>query len=130
MADHRTRKEIEREYGRFIRHENGILYFYMRDNLTIDATEAQQMVSDALALDGSGQIRLLIVFGANSDLTFNAQRYYATLTDFTHIALITQTRLQAEVGQFLVTLLRALRSSYEFRIFYEITLAEAWLLQP
>jgi len=124
-----TRKEIETEYGRFLRRENGILYLYLNDDLTIDITVAQQMVSAARSLDDSGQIRLLIVYGTNSDLTFAAQRYFATVTGFTHLAFVTHSRLQVEVGQFLTTLLRVLKSSYEFRVFYDVAAAEAWLQQ-
>lgn len=125
----RPRKEIETEYGRFMRHENGILYLHMYDDLTVDVPAAQQMVSAARVLDDSGQIRLIIVYGKNSDLTFNAQRYFSTVTGFSHLAFVTRSRLQVEVGQFLTTLLRVLKSAYEFRVFYDIASAEAWLLQ-
>ncbi len=128
MLNPGTHKEIETEYGRFVRHENSILYFYMHNDLLIDVAEAQKMVSDACRLDDSGQARLIVVYGRNSDLTFGAQRYFATVTGFTHLAFVTSSRLQVEVGQFLTTLLRVLKSSYEFRVFYDVATAQAWLL--
>lgn len=120
---------IETPYGRIFLHENGIVYFTMQDNLSIDMADAQQMVADVRSLDGFGQIRLIVDYGVNSDLTFKAQRYFASVTGFTHLAFITHTRVQTEIGQFLSTMLRFLKSSYEFRVFSDLAQAEAWLLQ-
>lgn len=124
-----THQEIQTENGRFIRHQNGLLYFYMHDNLPIDIAVARQMVSDARSLDDSGKARLMVIYGTNSDLTFGAQRYFATVTGFTHLAFVTRSRIQVEVGQLLSTVLQVLKSSYEFRVFHDVALAETWLLQ-
>lgn len=43
---------------------------------------------------------------------------------------MTRNQLQAQVGQFLVTMMRTLKSNYEFKLFYDIKQAEAWLLRP
>lgn len=119
----------ESRYGRIIQHENGIVYFYMNDGLLIDVADAKQMVADTRAIANPGPIRLLFVYGKNGDLTFKAQRYFASVTGFSRLAFIVHTRLQAEVGQFLVILMRTLKSSYEFRMFYDESQAEAWLQQ-
>lgn len=122
--------EIETQNGRFMLHENGIIYFYIHDNLSIDEFIAQQMVQDARAIDLSGQIRLIIINGSNNDISFAAQRVFASATGFKRIVFMTRNRLQAEVGQFLVTMMRALKSDYEFKLFHDIGQAEAWLLRP
>lgn len=124
------RTVVETQTSRFIWHENGILYLYIHDNLSIDELVAQQMVQGALAIDASGQIRLLIVNGSNNDISFDAQRIFASATGFKRIVFMTRNRLQAEVGQFLVTMMRALKSDYEFKLFHDIAQAEAWLLRP
>lgn len=125
-----NRTVVDTPICRFILHENGILYIYIHDNLSIDDSEARQMVRDALVIDPSGQIRLLISIGENNDLSFAAQRTFASAAGFTRIAFITRNRLQAEVGQFLVTMMRTLKSNYEFKLFYDLSKAEAWLLRP
>lgn len=123
-------RAIETVTSRFIFHENGILYLYIHDDLSIDEPQARQMVETAQSIDPSGQIRLLIVMGVNNDLTFGAQRLFASATGFTRVAFLTQNRLQAEVGQFLVIMLRTLKISYEFKLFYDLKQAETWLLRP
>lgn len=125
-----NRTVMETSTCRFILHENGILYLYIHDDLSIDGSEAQQMVHDALSIEHSGQTRLLISIGANDELSFAAQRVFASAKGFTRVAFMTRNRLQAEVGQFLVTMMRALKSSYEFKLFYGMSDAEAWLLRP
>ncbi len=132
MVSQETKKneEIETQNGRFILHENGIIYFYIQDNLSIDEFIAQQMVQDARTIAPSGQIRLIIINGSNNDISFAAQRAFASATGFKRIVFMTRNRLQAEVGQFLVTMMRALKSDYEFKLFYDIAQAEAWLLRP
>ncbi len=121
---------VETANSRFVFHENGILYLYVHDNLSIDASTAQEMVQNAQQIDPSGTIRLLIVCGMNNDISFGAQRVFASAAGFSRVVFMTRNRLQAEVGQFLVTMMRTLKSNYEFKLFYEIEQAEAWLLRP
>lgn len=130
MTNQSIEKELKTEYGRLVLHQNGIVYFHMHDNLSIDVEDARQMVESVRSLDSSGQARLLFIYGNNSDLSFAAQRYFATTKDLvSRMAFVVQNRLQAEMAQFLVTFLRALRSTYEFRIFHEVNSAQAWLLK-
>lgn len=122
----------ETPYGRIEMLPNGIICLQVQDNLHIDLDMARQMVSDVKAIqpDQTGQIRLLLIYSQNSDLTFQAQRYFASVTGFTHVAFVVSSRLQAEVGQFLIKLLQTLRSTYEFRLFYDVDTAMLWLQNP
>ena len=70
---------IEAGYGRMTRRENGIIYFYMKDDLSVDLPVAQQAVADVCTLDDSGQARLLIVLSHNNDIQFEAQRFLVRL---------------------------------------------------
>ncbi|MFZ1401220.1 MAG: hypothetical protein WAS33_30230 [Candidatus Promineifilaceae bacterium] len=115
-------------YGRIFRHENSIVYIYMRDNISLTIQEAQTLVEDVRALDNSGQVLLLIVQGINNDLSFEAQRFLGTTNGVIRLALVVHTRLQAEVGQFFVRFLGLLKSPYEMHIFSREEVAEAWLL--
>jgi hypothetical protein len=121
---------VETANSRFVFHENGILYLYVRDDLSIDVPVAQEMVQNAQKIDPSGHTRLLIVCGLNNDISFGAQRIFASATGFSRVVFMTRNRLQTEVGQFLVTMMRTLKSNYEFKLFYEIKQAETWLLRP
>ena len=128
MVSQLTSQMINSKYGRLIQHENGIIYFFIHADLSITATVAQEMVTTVQALDNSGQIRLLIAPGTNVELTFEAQRYFGSATGFSHLALVLENRLQAEVGQFLIAMMRALRSSYEIRLFHPLSPSSCFLL--
>ena len=119
----------EMAYGRIEKQPDGLIHLYLHDNLNINLALAQQMVADVRAIAQSEQIRLLLVYGKNSDISFRAQRYFATVTGFTHLAFVVSNRVQAEIGQFLVSLLQTLRSTYEFKLFYEVETALIWLRQ-
>lgn len=115
-------------YGRILRHENGIVYIYVADNMSIDLPQATQIVNDIVAFDDSGKVRLLIKQGTNNDLSFAAQKYLGTANIAAYVALVVQSRLQAEVAQFFVSLLSLLKASYTMKIFSQLTVAEKWLL--
>ena len=110
--------------------ENGILCLTIHDNLSIDESQARHMVQSAKLMDPSGQIRLLIINGENNDLSFGAQRLFASANGFSRVAFLTQSRLQAEVGRVLATMMQALKCPFEFKLFYDRKQAEAWLLRP
>ena len=118
---------VEMSYGRITKQADNLLYLFLHDQLSIDVAEAQAMVTDVRDLAQSDQIRLLVSYGVNSDLTFGAQRYFANVTGFTHVAFVVHNRMQAEVGQFLVSMLRVFKSNYEFKLFYDVEAAENWL---
>ena len=96
MSQLSTHIAINAAYGRMFRHENGIIYLYVDNELSIDIPEAQQLVQDVQSLDNSGKARFLIVQGSNNDMTFSAQKYLGTVKGVTHLALVVQSRLQAE----------------------------------
>ena len=53
----------ETSYGRIYRPENGIIYLYLKDDVSFDIEDAKQLVRDVQSLDDSGQARLLLVQG-------------------------------------------------------------------
>lgn len=65
----------EAQYGRVFRHENGLIFIYLKDDTSINLQQAQKLVEDVRTLDDSGQARLLVVQGNNNDLSFEAQRF-------------------------------------------------------
>lgn len=127
MSQPSTHNVINAVYGRMFRHENGIIYLYMDNGVSVDIPEAQQLVQDVQSLDNSGKARLLIVHASNNDMSFSAQKYLGTVNGVTHLALVVHSRLQAEVAQFFISLMHLLRSPYEMRIFYQLADAELWL---
>lgn len=124
---HKNGKETS--YGRVFRHENGIVYIYVDNNASINLPEAVQIIEDICAFDDSGQARLLVVQGSNNDMSFAAQSYLGKANAVGFFALVVQSRLQAEVAQFFINLIQIFRATYEMRIFYQLSQAEAWLTQ-
>ena len=96
MSQLSTHIAINAAYGRMFRHENKIIYLYVDNGLSIEMPEAQQLVQDVQSLDNSSKARLLIVQGNNNNMTFSAQKYLGTVKGMTHLALVVQSRLQAE----------------------------------
>lgn len=115
-------------YGRIFRHPNGIVYVYMDDDVSVGIDDAKQLVIDVRALDNSGKARLLIVEGARNDMSFEAQYFLGTVRGVTHLALVVHSKLQAEVGQFFLSMLQVFHSPYEMRVFHLLQQGEAWLL--
>lgn len=115
-------------YGRILRRENGIVYIYVDDDVSIDMPEAIQILEDIRALDSSGMAQLLIVQGSNNDMSFAAQKHLGKANVVNYLALVVQSRLQAEVAQFFIKLLKSFRSTYELRVFHLLSDAELWLL--
>ncbi|MCA9917851.1 MAG: hypothetical protein KC445_07870 [Anaerolineales bacterium] len=119
----------ETSYGRIYQHDNGIIYIHVNDNVSLDLPDAIQIVADIRAFDSSGKARLLVVQGANNDMSFAAQTHLSKAKVLECFALVVQSRLQAEVAQFFVNLMKMFRSSFEMRIFYQLIPAETWLTQ-
>lgn len=128
MSQHPHTDDQKADYGRVFRHDNGIVYIYLIDDISIDLQKAQALVAEVRALDSSGQARLLVRQGNNNDLSFEAQRFLGTVKGLTHLALVVHSRLQADVAQIFVNLLNLLNSSYRMQVFHSVTAAEAWLL--
>lgn len=128
MSQHPAPDMMHTGYGRIFRHPNNIIYIYMADDISLSIEDARQLVLDARKLDNSGQARLLIVEGARDDLNFEAQRYLATVRSVTFLALVVGSKVQADVAQFFLSMLRVFRSPYEMRVFHLLHQAEAWLL--
>lgn len=117
----------EAQYGRVFRHENGLIFIYLKDDTSINLQQAQKLVEDVRTLDDSGQARLLVVQGNNNDLSFEAQRFLGTVKGLTHLALVVHSRFQADVAKIFVSLLNLLNSSYEMKVFHLEADAEVWL---
>lgn len=128
VSQNSLKNELLTKYGRVFQHENGLVHIYLNDDLSLDLPTAQQLVEDVRALDSSGQARLLVIQGINNVLSFDSQRYLGTVEGVCCLALVVQSRVQADIAQFFVRLLGMLRSSYEMRVFDKASLAEKWLL--
>ena len=126
--EHIETETINASYGRLFQHENGIIYLYIKDDLSIDMDIAQQMVVDIRSLDNSGDAHLIIVQGHNNDASFEAQRFFSVTKGVTKLAMVSQSRIQAEVVKFFTPMLRLFRAPYELKAFYSLEQAERWLL--
>ena len=116
------------KYGRLLLGENGIIYFYLNNDFSVDLATAKQAVAGVASLDNSGLARLLIVMGHNIDLDFAAQRYFGSSVGVTKLALIVQSKMQIEVANFLKSMLKLFNASYQMKPFHTIEEGEKWLL--
>jgi hypothetical protein len=119
---------IEGPHGRFTRQENGLIYFYKSDNVTIDKAAALEYLTSIRALDDSGTARLIVVQGHQVEYTFDAQYTLLTNTLLSGLAFVTKTNPQFLTAELLKELARAFKARYPVSIFESIEEAEAWLL--
>ena len=126
--EHIKTETIYASYGRLFQHENGIIYLYIKDDLSIDMDIARQMVVDIRSLDNSGDAHMIIVQGRNNDANFEAQRFFSVTRGVTKLAMVSQSRVQTEVVKFFMSMLKLFRAPYELKPFSSLEQAERWLL--
>lgn len=125
-----TETEISHiQAGRVLQRDNGIVYFYMNNDLSINLTIAEEAVEKIHTADDSGQTRLLIIMGFNIDVEFAAQRYFSSAIGAKKLAMVVQNKIQIEVARFLTTMMKLFDCAYELKSFYTVEQAEKWLLE-
>jgi hypothetical protein len=108
-------KTIDGACGRFILQENGIIYFYKKDNIVIDETTAQACIESIQALDNSGRAKLMVIQGNCVEYTFNGKQTVLTTPIYEKVALVTRTKAQHLVGEILQDMTKAFKSSSQSR---------------
>jgi hypothetical protein len=122
---------IKGPFGRFIRQENDLIYFYKEDGIRIDKSTAEKFLDIVRALDDSGRAKVIVIQGKQVEYTFDAQRLLLTNDFLGGIAYVTQTRGQYLVARLLQDLAKTLRSNFQVGVFRDMEDAENWYLnQP
>lgn len=119
---------LEGPHGRFTRQENGLIYFYKLDDLTIDKAAALEYLTIIRALDDSGTARLIVIQGHQVEYTFDAQYTLLTNTLLGGLAFVVETDRQHLTAELLKELARIFKARYPVAIFDRIQEAEVWLL--
>ncbi|WP_420628813.1 hypothetical protein [Candidatus Leptofilum sp.] len=127
-TDQAAKQTKDAAYGRISLHENGIIYVAMKDFTPLNLENAKQLVADVQSIDSSGQALLLIESGQDIEATFEAQRYLGTVGGLSHLALVVHNKMQSQIATFFLSMMRAFRSPYEMKVFYQTEHAEIWLL--
>ncbi len=115
-------------HGRFVRQENGLIYSYKTDNVTIDKATALENLKSIRALDDSGMARLIVIQGRHVEYTFNAQHILLTNTLLSGLAFVIQTKTQLLTAGLLKDMAKTFKAKYPVAIFNHIEDAEDWLL--
>lgn len=121
-------KTITGPFGRFTRQENGLIYFYKVDGISIDKPTAIRFLEIVRTLDDSGCAKIIVIQGNQVDYTFDAQQLLLTNHILGGIAYVTHTRAQLLSAEVLQNLSKTLRSSFQVSVFHQIEEAEDWLL--
>lgn len=122
-------KTISSPFGNFIRGENGLIYFYKIDDLSIDKQTAVKFVEIINELDSAGAPKVIVIQGQRVDYSFEAQQILLASGVFAKVAYLIETSAQYVTAEVLQDIAKTFHSSTEVRIFSHIEEAEAWLLE-
>ncbi|MBK8903093.1 MAG: hypothetical protein IPM53_18025 [Anaerolineaceae bacterium] len=115
-------------FGRLIRQENGLIYFYKADGITIDKPMAIKFIEIVSELDDSGSARVLVIQGDRVEYTFDAQQILLTNKVLGRIAYVATTTVQQLTTELLQDLAKTFKARFPVGIFGHIEEAEEWLL--
>ncbi len=122
-------KTVSSPFGDFVLGENGLIYFYKIDDLSIDKQTAEKFVEIISQLDSGGAPKIIVIQGRRVEYSFEAQRILLTSGIFSKIAYVIETSTQYVMAELLRDIAKTFRSITEVRIFSHIEEAEAWLLE-
>ena len=121
-------RTIQGPHGPFARQENGLIYFYKNDGVTIDKATALEYLKSVRALDDSGKARLIVIQGHHVEYTFDAQHVLLTNALISGLAFVIQTNTQLLTAGLLKDMAKTFQAKYPVAIFNHIEEAEEWLL--
>jgi ERCC4-type nuclease len=122
-------KTISSPFGKFTRGENGLIYFYKIDDLSIDKQTAEKFVEIINQLDIAVAPKVIVIQGQRVEYSFEAQRILLASGIFAKVAYVIETSSQQITAELLQDIAKTFRSSTQVRTFSQIEEAEAWLLE-
>lgn len=124
-----TLKTIDSPYGQVLYKDNGLVYYYKTDDLSMDQQAAKELLKTLRTIDDSGAIKIIVVQGQRVEYSFEAQRILLTSKLLAKIAYVIQTSTQYMTAELLQDIARTFRSHIEIELFQRVEEAEAWLLE-
>ena len=116
-------------YGTIVRQENGLIYYYKSDDISIDSSVANELLKLLYTLDNSYAAKVIVVQGHRIEYSFEAQRLLLTSELFAKIAYVIETSTQFMTAELLQDLAKTFQSQAEIKLFQQVEEAEAWLLE-
>lgn len=115
-------------FGRLVRKENGVIYYYKQDDLVTDSATAVLILAAISQLDNSGQARIIVIQGLPTSYTYDAQEILSATTCLHKAALVAQNSTQFSTGSVLKSVAKAHRAAFEVEVFNSVAEAEAWIM--
>lgn len=122
-------KTVSSSVGSFTRKENGLIYFYKTNDLSIDKETAEHFLELFSQLDDSGQGKLIVIQGQRVEYSFDAQRTLLTNKYLSHVAYVLENSKQYVSGEVLQDMAKTFQSHIKVGLFQSVQEAEAWLLK-
>ena len=116
-------------FGRFIRKENGLIYYYKPHGITMDKSMVVTCLDKIRELDDSGNARLIVIQGFSVEYTFDAQYTILTTDLLAGLAYVTQNNAQYLIANLIQDIGKTLKAKFPIGIFANIRDAETLLLQ-
>ena len=114
-------------FGKLELGENGIIYYYKKDDLVTTYEVAVEVLDSICKLDNSGKARIILIQGVPTSYTFDAQQILAVATCMSKAAIVVQNAIQIQTGNVLKSIAKAHNAIFELEVFESIAEAEAWM---
>ncbi len=115
-------------FGRLVRRENGVIYYYKRDDLVTDYATAVLVLEAIAQLDDSGQACVIVIQGLPTSYTYDAQQILSKATCMRKAALVARNSTQFSTGTVLKSVAKAHKAVFEVEVFNSVAEAEAWIM--
>ena len=125
--DHKS-QTIAKPFGNLTRHKNGLIYFCKNENILIDGREIVQILKSVRELDNSGDARMIIFSGRDTEYTYDAQHLLLKNKILGALAFVVQAEYEPPNLERSEVLSRLYEPKYPIAIFDNIKAAERWHL--
>lgn len=119
---------IVKSFGRFVRRENGLIYFYKADGITLNGHTAIQLLKTVRELDNTGQARIIIIMGSCAGCSSEAQNLFLANRVLGGLAYVTQATDWSPLSEHSLQLTHSLVFKHPMGAFNHVRDAEAWFL--
>lgn len=125
--DHKS-QTIAKPFGNLTRHKNGLIYFCKNENILIDGREIVQILKSVRELDNSGDARMIIFSGRDTEYTYDAQHLLLKNKILGGLAFVVHSDDEHPKSERSEVLSRLYEPKYPVAIFDDVKAAEKWHL--
>lgn len=122
-------KTISKRFGECKLGENGLIYLYKADYLSIDKPMAEEILETLNQFGDDVEPNVIVIQGRHGDYNFDAMITLLNHKKNCRVAYVSETSAQYKAAEILRDLTTTLNSDLQVRLFQRLADAENWLLE-